>query len=152
MEPVMTTDEASLDLVRRRRAELRESMSALEQALAGPGRDNHWAERVHVALVELSADFREHVSGTEGTDGLYVDLLGTAPRLAGAVARLTAEHATIAGLVEHLLERTATPMTDADIDDVRDLATQLLAQLIRHRQRGADLIYEAYQTDIGGGG
>lgn len=152
MEPVMTADEASLDLVRRRRAELRESMSALEQALAGAGRDDRWAERVHVALVELSADFREHVSGTESTDGLYVDVLGTAPRLAGEVARLTAEHATITGLIDHLLQRSATPMIGADVHEVRDLATQLLTQLIRHRQRGADLIYEAYQTDIGGGG
>ena len=28
--------------------------------------------------------------------------------------------------------------------------SKLLGQLTRHRQRGADLIYEAYQVDIGG--
>jgi hypothetical protein len=33
---------------------------------------------------------------------------------------------------------------------VRELGTQLLATLSRHRQRGADLVYEAYQVDIGG--
>jgi len=27
----------------------------------------------------------------------------------------------------------------------------LLGHMVRHRQRGADLIYEAYQTDVGGG-
>ncbi|WP_422771495.1 hypothetical protein ACN28C_33630 [Plantactinospora sp. WMMC1484] len=29
-------------------------------------------------------------------------------------------------------------------------ATDLLRELFRHRQRGADLVYEAYQPDIGG--
>src|SRR4051794_30200654 len=54
-EPVEADHLAS---VRARRAELRESMNALEQALAGagPGRIEPWAERVHVALVGLSAD------------------------------------------------------------------------------------------------
>ena len=29
--------------------------------------------------------------------------------------------------------------------------TALLVALARHRQRGADLVYEAYAVDIGGG-
>ena len=29
--------------------------------------------------------------------------------------------------------------------------TALLAALARHRQRGADLVYEAYAVDLGGG-
>jgi hypothetical protein len=37
-----------------------------------------------------------------------------------------------------------------DVDTVRDLGTALLARLVRHRQRGSDLIYEAYTADIGG--
>ena len=84
-------DQARLEALRRQRAELRESMSALELALAGPAPSGEvrWAERVHVALVELSADFREHIDVTEGPDGLYVDILATAPRLSDAVARLT---------------------------------------------------------------
>jgi hypothetical protein len=37
------------------------------------------------------------------------------------------------------------------VDAVRERGTRLLGHLVRHRQRGADLIFEAYQTDIGGG-
>jgi hypothetical protein len=33
---------------------------------------------------------------------------------------------------------------------VRAAATSLLARLARHRQRGADLVFEAYQVDVGG--
>jgi hypothetical protein len=36
------------------------------------------------------------------------------------------------------------------VDRVRGLGTALLGRLLRHRQRGSDLVYEAYQIDIGG--
>jgi len=144
-------DQAFLEALRRQRAELRESISALELALAGPAPGDHvrWAERVHVALVELSADFREHIDVTEGDDGLYVDILVTAPRLAEAVARLTREHAQIADLIDDLLARSLTPES-MDLDKVRGLGTTLLGSLVSHRQRGADLVYEAYEFDVGG--
>jgi len=144
-------DQAFLEALRRQRAELRESIGALELALAGPAPGDHvrWAERVHVALVELSADFREHIDVTEGDDGLYVDILVTAPRLAEAVARLTREHAQIADLIDDLLARSLTPES-MDLDKVRGLGTTLLGSLVSHRQRGADLVYEAYEFDVGG--
>ena len=143
--------QAPLEALRRQRAELRESMSALELALAGPAPSGQvrWAERVHVALVELSADFREHIDLTEGHDGLYVDILATAPRLSGAVARLTGEHVEITDRVDDLLARTST-RAGQEADQVRDLGTTLLGLLVSHRQRGSDLVYEAYEFDVGG--
>jgi hypothetical protein len=33
---------------------------------------------------------------------------------------------------------------------VREAATTALGRLVRHRQRGSDLVYEAYQVEIGG--
>lgn len=145
-------DKAFVDALRRQRAELRESMSALEDALAGPASAGQarWAERVHVALVELSADFREHIVVTEGKNGLYNDLLESTPRLSGAVARLTQEHAQIRDLIDDLLGRVPTPESKQDMDRVRDLGTALLGILVRHRQRGSDLVYEAYELDVGG--
>ena len=144
-------DRAPLEALRRQRAELRESMSALELALAGPAPSDpvRWAVRVHVALVELSADFREHIDLTEGHEGLYVDILATAPRLSGAVARLTREHAEVSDLVDDLLARTSTSEGE-DVDKVRGLGTTLLGLLVTHRQRGSDLVYEAYEFDVGG--
>ncbi len=144
-------DRALLEALRRQRAELRESISALELALAAPAPSGQlrWAERVHVALVELSADFREHVDVTEGHDGLYVDILATAPRLSDAVARLTREHEQISDLLDDLLARVLTPKSE-DVDQVRGLGTTLLGLLVSHRQRGSDLVYEAYEFDVGG--
>jgi hypothetical protein len=145
------SDQAFLEALRRHRAELRESMSTLEDALAAPATADQarWAQRVHVSLVELSGDFREHIDITEGPNGLYRDLLETSPRLSDAVASLTREHVLIRGQVDGLLARV-TPDAIEDVDRVRDLGTALLGRLVRHRQRGSDLVFEAYEFDIGG--
>jgi hypothetical protein len=153
MEPdSSTSDRAFLEELRRHRAELRESMSALEDALAAPATADQarWAERVHAALVEFSSDFREHIDITEGADGLYRDLLETSPRLSGAVAGLAHEHVLICRQVDDLLARVTAPDVTGGVDRIRDLGTTLLGRLVRHRQRGSDLVFEAYQFDIGG--
>lgn len=153
MEPTSpSSEQAFLEELRRRRAELRESMSALEDAMAAPATVDRlrWAQRVHVALVELSGDFREHIDITEGPDGLYSDLLKTSPRLSDAAASLTREHVLISGQIDHLLARVTAPDVTEDVDRVRDLGTALLGRLVRHRQRGSDLVFDAYDFDIGG--
>ena len=153
MEPHSSaSDQAWLEDLRRHRAELREAMSALEDALAAPVTADpaHWALRVNVALVEVSGDFRTHIEVTEGRNGLYHELLRTSPRLSDAVAGLTREHVLISGQVDALLERVAAQDVVEDVDRVRGLGTALLGRLVRHRQRGSDLVFEAYEFDIGG--
>jgi len=151
MEPDQPQLDPGFESLRAHRAELLESMRALEQALAAPatGRASAWAERVNVALVELEADFGEHVELTEGPNGLYRALLATAPHLASSVTRLTGEHTQIKDSIDRLLASRVGPM-DGDVDAIRESATTFLGRLSRHRQRGADLVYDAYQTDIGG--
>jgi hypothetical protein len=137
--------------VRARRAELRQSISGLERALAGAAGDGRgWARRVDEAAAQLAGDFEVHVAVTEGTDGLYQDLHRTAPRLASPVAELTADHGLVRERIEGLracLDKVEGP---GDVARVRELGTDLIGVLLRHRQRGADLVYEAYQVDIGG--
>lgn len=151
MEPTTSMqDQAFLKDLRRRRADLRESMNALEHALAAPavGGRERWSERVRAALVELSGDFRGHVEMTEGEQGLYQEVLSTAPRLTEAVHRLTHEHHDIKARLDELVELSAAG--DADVDRLRGVGTELLGTLVRHRQRGSDLVYEAYEFDMGG--
>ena len=146
-------DHALLKEIRRRRSELRDSMSALEMALSGPAPAGHtarWVERVHAALLELSGDLRQHVAVTEGADGLYQDLLRTAPRLTGPVASLTEDHGVIKEQLEAVLALVQPAHAIEDVEQVRALGTSLLGRIVRHRQRGADLVYEAYEVDVGG--
>lgn len=149
-----TADQPFLEELRRHRAQLRESIGALEAALAAPAAADRarWAQRVHVALVELAGDFRHHVEVTEGPDGLYRDLLETSPRLSGAVARLTREHTLIRERVDSLLTELTAPDVTEHLDRIRTLSTALLGRLVRHRQLGSDLVFDAYEFDIGGEG
>jgi hypothetical protein len=144
------SDRTFLEELRQHRAELRESMSALEDALAAPATADlsHWVPRVQAALAEVAGDFRAHIEITEGTHGMYRELLRSSPRLAGAVDGLTQEHLVIIGQIDTLLTHVDTPAVDAD--RVRGTGTTLLGRLVRHRQRGSDLVFEAYEFDIGG--
>jgi hypothetical protein len=141
-----------MDAVLLRRAELRETLSYLEHCLAAPatGRPVGWGEAVHDALTTVAADFAAHVDVTEGPGGLHEAILAGDLRLANAVTELTAEHASIATAVAQLVADSAPPVVESDVEALRDRGVRLLSQLSRHRQRGADLIYEAFQADIGG--
>jgi hypothetical protein len=147
-----STERDLLDELRRHRAELRESMGALEDALAAPATADRsrWAQRVQAALSEVSGDFRAHIDITEGPPGLYGDVLRTSPRLSGAVDGLTREHVVIGRQADELLARLGAPDVVGDVDAVRREGTALLGRLVRHRQRGSDLVFEAYEFDIGG--
>jgi hypothetical protein len=152
MDPAVST-RTELQAVRVRRAELRENIDAMERALASParGRAVVWGEAVHASLVLLADDFSAHVEVTEGPGGLHQAILSGDLRLANAVDALTAEHGQIAEEIAGLVADSAPPVTPDDVADLRERANRLLGHLIRHRQQGADLIYEAFETDIGGG-
>jgi hypothetical protein len=145
---------AHLDRVRAHRAELGESMAALEDALAVSAESRQvWRRRVRAALTELAHDLRVHVELTEAPDGLYAGLRSDAPRLGPGVEQQLAEHREMLAEVDRLLdERDEGFEDDAALDAHRDAVTALLVCLQRHRKRGSDLIHEAYDVDIGGSG
>jgi hypothetical protein len=138
--------------VRAHRAALGESMRALEDALALPLGMAVWGRRVRAALTELAHDLETHVELTEAPGGLYPSLAETAPRLASGIEAQLADHVHVVAEVERLLKARDEGISRSDLDAHRDEITALLARLVKHRQRGSDLIYEAYQVDIGGQG
>jgi hypothetical protein len=71
-----------------------------------------------------------------------------APRLAGTVDGLVADHASLETAMARLAEAAAR--VSADVDLLHERAVAVLSELVRHRQRDSDLVYEAYSTDIGG--
>jgi hypothetical protein len=154
MDAVAFVPNPGLDALRRRRAELFESMGALRQALAAPtsGCLDAWSEWVDVALVELSADVRAHIAITEGPGGLHTDVIDAAPRLSHAVQRLVGEHAAINDVLDGLTRRARGANCPDHVHDVRCRGAALLGRLDRHRRRDADLVFEAYETDLGGDG
>ena len=138
----------------RTRADLHRALVRLEGSVSGPavGREEDWSKDVLTSLEELRRALDEHIEVTERADGLYAEITGRAPRLAGKIERLAAEHPEMRDATAALIERLeSTPIGDPwPLDDARDDLQRLLGRLVRHRQRGADLVWEAYNLDIGG--
>ena len=63
---------------------------------------------------------------------------------------MTREHAEITDAVAALVADSRPPVMESDVEDLRQRGTGLLGMLVRHRQTGADLIYEAFHADVGG--
>jgi hypothetical protein len=137
------------------REALRRSMVDLENAVAAPAgtRVVAWSQRVHDALLGVEHAWSVHTEVTEADGGLLDEIVEAAPRLANAVGRLRDEHGEIAAAIAAELDAGSDIVVGDDVgwtDARREALTGLLGLLTRHRQRGSDLTYEAYDVDIGG--
>ena len=99
---------------------------------------------------EVRDDLHEHIEVTEAPGGLYDSLREEAARLAGPLRHLQAEHPDLVRLADELVETLGQPAADRAAGTV--LVKELLRRLSHHRQRGGDLIFEAYEVDVGGTG
>jgi len=140
------------------RADLRQALVEAEDAIAGaaPGRFAEWTEDVLKALAHLHLAFHEHIKISEGEpepdDGLYHEMLRREPRLRPAVTKLMAEHPVILDAIHQPYGRLKDRAPDEFVpaDEIRDAVLKALTRITRHRQKGADLVYEAYFVDLGG--
>jgi hypothetical protein len=144
----------ALDAAARRRRELRDALVALEDAVASSIHDSgHWRRGVAARLAALRDAFAEHVAETEATGGLYDEMEEIAPHVQGKARRLREEHPPLtSAIIEKTVWFDAPFPAGTDLDALRDDLQRLMGRLIRHRQHGADLVWEAYQLDIGGAG
>jgi len=126
-----------------------QAMQRLEAALArpAPGREAAWNERVAETLRTVAGLLAEHVRSAESENGLLgvIDL-----RFAD---RLRSEHATLARRADALRDRVERRPGKAavDVDQVRRYAARLLNALRRHQALEADMIFESFLIDLGGG-
>lgn len=153
MEPVEPITPA-LSEAKARRATLHDALVHLEMALSSPasGRIPEWTSLVTKDLIAVRDAFDQHIVVTEKPGGLYEEIIMRAPRLDGTVHRLKDEHPEISAKIREQLDRIeAVPVGDAwPLDAARDDLQRFMGTVIRHRQKGADLVWEAYNVDIGG--
>ena len=144
-----------LDEVKRRRKTLHDTLVHLEEAISSPasGRIPQWTAQVVKEMHEIREAFDQHILVTEKPDGLYEEILQHAPRLQNGVSRLKDEHPEISSGIDEMIDRleaTEVGSVQWPLDDARDDLQRFIGRVIRHRQRGADLVWEAYNVDIGG--
>ena len=142
MEPTMVRD---LETVRRRRAELRDSIAMVRIALADQADSPVvWGERVQQELARLALDFAEHIDVTEGAGGLHETIVDSSPRLRHAVDELTAEHDEIEADIADVLLAVEPPVMARDVDAIRPESGIDMQQVPERpqQQAGADKEHE----------
>jgi len=143
----------ALEAAAQRRREVREALLAVEAAMACPAAEpDQWRARVRTALADLDEAFEHHVFETEHPGGLYDEMERVASHLSGKAQRLRVEHPLIRASIAAERARLEVALPAEAIDPVRDDLQRLLGRIVRHRQHGADLVWEAYAVDIGSAG
>jgi hypothetical protein len=146
---------ATLEEVVRRRADLHQAIMGLERAAAEPAgeREREWQAGVIAALEEVEAEIVDHIEVTEREDGLYDEITDVAPRLSRSIEVLRDEHPEMQAATSALRDSLASSPVRGDeaVAEARVAIDHVVAQLVRHRRRGADLLWEAYSLDTGGG-
>lgn len=131
-----------------RRQKLYEAMRGLEAAVARPSGLADWRIEIEAALTELEAALRSHVRQVEADDGLFAQVMEESPHLAPGIDSLRREHNELV-----LAAHTALRMSaDWEASSLRRRVNTLLGRLAIHRQTGAELLFRAYNVEIGGSG
>ena len=131
-----------------RRVELKDAVSALERAASSPSAMPSWRDYVSQELAILRQALDRHIAVVEADDGLLAELSAEVPRLIHKIDQVRNEHPMLCEMVDDTI--TFFTSTD-DADAIRKSILETLSAVVRHRQRGADLVYDGYNVDIGGG-
>ncbi|MCP4307423.1 MAG: hypothetical protein GY788_21635 [bacterium] len=143
----MTSDESLANVVRQR-SQLGDAMQRVEEAAAAPAARESWAADLSEQLRKLETAFDQHIIEVQSPTGILNQVVDQAPRLQNAAEHLKREDDRIAKSIDDVIA-AATGSGDLVVD-LRESVMEVLVDLSRHRQQGADLLYEAYAVDIGG--
>lgn len=132
-----------------RRVEIGSALSRLEDALTRPiGSPAEWRLRVDVALDDLLLVGRIQIAALLAVGGPLDEAVRSVPHLTATVERLRAR---LPG-IELEAEELQKGLSEMDPTETRRRLLRLLGRIIGHRQEVADVIWEAYNVDIGGAG
>lgn len=140
-------DERTAIAIRRQR--LYDAMKGLETAAARATRQPDWLAQVTDATDDLREALRDHREQTEGDQGFLEDLVRQAPRLAADAGLLKEEHRTLVNDCARLTSLIRS--NPEDVEAIRRSVIILLGRIVEHRQRGAELLYDAYNVEFGDG-
>lgn len=122
-------------------------------AAAAPGREAVWRDRVAQELKAFHDALAAHIASTESPAGLFGDVESINPSFHHRIERLKHEHADLLRQTQSLETHLVSPAAGDHFNfhDVRQRASWLLTALRHHQALEADLVFELYELDIGGG-
>ncbi len=125
-------------------------MQHLERTAASPAASETWIADLTDGVRQLETALNRHIAEVEAPDGLLDQIVDTAPRLHRLTDETRSHHVSLSDATTALLNTLAGAQSDVPVDEIRAAVLDLLNEIARHRQKGADLIHEAYDVDIGG--
>ncbi len=138
----------ALGMARTLRATLKSTVSDLEHAAAAPAGAPTWRQEMSARLHDVRTALIAHVEEVEGQGGLLERITADAPHLEPQVERVRHEHGELLEDVDQVLD-AVDPGHGADAEAMRAAVLELMTMIARHRQHGADVVYEAWGVDVG---
>jgi small-conductance mechanosensitive channel len=121
-------------------------------ATAAPGRETDWLSHVRDALRALDAALDEQERNSAVSESPLSGIEHDEPRLWNRVVQLRERYRDLASRVSELRTQLDSPTRDGiDVADIRRRLERVAAELRYQQSREADLVYEAYSVDLGGG-
>ncbi|MDJ0665175.1 MAG: hypothetical protein QNJ75_11480 [Acidimicrobiia bacterium] len=145
----MATDDQFAGVVKQR-SQLGLAMQRVELAAAAPAAKDTWIPELTQHLRELDTAFDQYIRDVQAPLGLMDQIVDRAPRLQRSVETSAANLASVAGMIKEAVALVGAEDASNRVDEVREATMAALVALARHRQKCADLIYDAYDIDIGG--
>ncbi len=113
-----------------------------------------WGTGMHAALGEMADILNRHRVASERQGGSIEEMATLAPRLVPQLERAAAEHQPLIERTEALRDTVAGQLEAGSVDapSLRREVSRLQADIDQHLAAGVDLMYEAYERDMGGEG
>jgi Ala-tRNA(Pro) deacylase len=145
----IASERMSLTAALELRERLYDSLIAVQRAVSSPiTSSTRWRVRLKREIQKLARAAEDHIAETEAPDGLLAEIVEEAPRLWRAVDALRDEHDELSDACAQILDQLKG--CDSSLR-LRRQVQALLARFEAHCHRGADLVYRAFDVDIGGG-
>ena len=137
------------------RARMVATAGHLEQALsrASFSRESNWGTRISELLEATQTALRETRKTADSKGSLMGELASQFPHLLARVNRLRSEYVALQQNMEKLQKKISEQPTTIpqEVEWVREELAGLLSQLRRIQSRETELVFEAYDVDIGVG-
>jgi Ala-tRNA(Pro) deacylase len=146
----IATERTGLKTAVESREQLGRSLAATRKAAeAVINSESSWQDRLQRTLVRLVMAAGAHIGDSEGPGGLLVEIETKAPRLWHEADGLRGEHAELLEACFDVLTALRDGTSTSNL--IRKEVLELVGRFEAHRHRAADLVYEAFGVDIGGG-
>jgi phage shock protein A len=104
-----------------------------------------------MAIEELSTSLHDQYERSGGDDGLLARVVVETPHLSNSVAELRRTQSKVSDELDHLRQSLTDLSRTVDVAAVRRKVADLTAQIRELRAWETDIVYEAYDFDLGTG-